>query len=51
MMHPKAHKSDSGPQKSSSNSSGAMYKGVPTKVALLELAESTVDDSSASLDF
>lgn len=43
-MQPKAHKSDYGPQKSSSRSYGAIYKGVPTKVALRVVADYVVDN-------
>lgn len=42
-MQPRAHKSDYGPQKSSSNSYGAMYKGVPTKVARRVVVDYAVD--------
>jgi len=48
-MHPRAQRSDYGPEKSYYNSSGAIYNGVPTKVALLE--EESVVVSSFSLDF
>ena len=44
-MHPKAHRSDSGPQKSSDKSYGAIYKGVPTKVALLTSGWSIISSS------
>jgi len=46
-MHPKAHRSASGPQKSYYKSSGAIYNGVPTKVALL-VSDETVSLSLSS---